>query len=290
MTKQHVGLIGLGKMGAPMAANMAKAGYPLTVFDLSEETKASVAATTGATAAADAVSLARDCDIVITMVPDGKAVRALLIDGGLADAAGNGTIFIDMSSSDPNGTRDLGAEMASRGLKFIDAPVSGGVKGAENATLSIMIGGDPAVIDECEPLLSTMGGQLFRTGTLGCGHAMKALNNYVSAAGVVAAIEALRMGEAFGLDPNHMADILNVSTGRNNTTEKKLKQHVIPQTYASGFSLGLMTKDIATAVAVGKATGQDTPFAEACLAYWADALQKVGPDVDHTAVVDKPKS
>lgn len=290
MTKQHVGLIGLGKMGAPMAANMAKAGYPLTVFDMNEAVKGQVAAATGATAAPDAVSLAQACDVVITMVPDGKAVRALLMDHGLADAAGEGTIFIDMSSSDPNGTRELGKEMAAKGLKFIDAPVSGGVKGAENATLSIMIGGDPAVIDECEALLSTMGGQLFRTGALGCGHAMKALNNYVSAAGVVAAIEALRMGEAFGLDPHHMTDILNVSTGRNNTTEKKLMQHVIPQTYASGFSLGLMTKDIATAVAVGKATGQDTPFAEACLSYWADAMAKVGPDADHTAVVDKPKS
>ncbi len=290
MGKQHVGLIGLGKMGAPMAANMTRAGYPLSVFDMNEETKRGVAAATGATASPDAISLARDCDVVITMVPDGKAVRALLIEGGLADAAGPGTIFMDMSSSDPNGTRELGKEMAARGLKFIDAPVSGGVKGAENATLSIMIGGDAAVIDECEELLSTMGGQLFRTGGLGCGHAMKALNNYVSAAGLVASIEALRMGEAFGLDPNHMADILNVSTGRNNTTEKKLKQHVIPQTYASGFSLGLMTKDIATAVAVGKATGQEIPFAEACLAYWADAMDKVGPDVDHTAVVDKPKS
>lgn len=289
MVKQHVGLIGLGKMGAPMAANVAKAGYPLTVFDMNETVKAQVAAATGAKAAADAATLARDCDIVITMVPDGKAVRALLIDGGLADAAGEGTIFIDMSSSDPNGTRELGKLMAAKGLKFIDAPVSGGVKGAENASLSIMIGGDRAVIDECEALLSTMGGQLFRTGALGCGHAMKALNNYVSAAGVVASIEALRMGEAFGLDPNHMADILNVSTGRNNTTEKKLKQHVIPKTYASGFSLGLMTKDIATAVAVGKATGQQVPFAEACLSYWADAMEKVGPDVDHTAVVDKPK-
>jgi 3-hydroxyisobutyrate dehydrogenase len=290
MTKQHVGLIGLGKMGAPMAANIARAGYPLTVFDLNEDTKRDVAAATGATASPDTVTLARDCDVIITMVPDGKAVRALLIDGGLADAAGAGSIFIDMSSSDPNGTRALGTEMESRGLKFIDAPVSGGVKGAENATLSIMIGGDSAVIDECEALLSTMGGQLFRTGALGCGHAMKALNNYVSAAGAVAAIEALRMGEAFGLDPDHMTDILNVSTGRNNTTEKKLKQHVIPRTYASGFSLGLMTKDIATAVAVGKATGQDIPFAESCLAYWADALEKIGPDADHTAVVDKPKT
>lgn len=290
MAKHHVGLIGLGKMGAPMAANIAKAGYPLTVFDLNEAVKEKVAAEAGGNAAPDTLSLARDCDIVITMVPDGKAVRALLIDNGLADAAGPGTIFIDMSSSDPTGTRQLGEEMAARGLKFIDAPVSGGVKGAENASLSIMIGGDPAVIDECEALLSTMGGQLFRTGALGCGHAMKALNNYVSAAGAVAAIEALRMGEAFGLDPDHMADILNVSTGRNNTTEKKLKQHVIPQTYASGFSLGLMTKDIATAVGVGKATGKDIPFAEACLAYWTDALQKIGPDADHTAVVDKPKS
>ena len=116
----QLGMIGLGKMGAPMAANVAKAGFPLSVFDLNEETKQEVAAATGATAAPDAASLARECDVVITMVPDGKAVRALLIDGGLADTAGAGTVFIDMSSSDPNGTRQLGEEMQARGLKFID--------------------------------------------------------------------------------------------------------------------------------------------------------------------------
>ncbi len=289
MNKPRVGLVGLGKMGAPMAANIVQGGYSLTVFDLNEDAAKQVATSTGAVVAANLQDLARDCGMVIAMVPDGKAVRHLFLDQGMADAASPGTIFIDMSSSDPNGTRALGAEMTARGLKFIDAPVSGGVKGAENGTLSIMIGGDDAVIDACEPLLSTMGGQLFRTGALGCGHAMKALNNYVSAAGVVAAIEALRMGEAFGLDPTHMTDILNVSTGRNNTTEKKIKQHVIPQTYGSGFSLGLMCKDIATAVSIGQSVNQNIPFAESCLTYWNDALETLGPDADHTAAVDKPQ-
>ena len=271
-----------------MATRIAGAGCPLFVFDKDAQQAQDVADACDADPVDAVLNLAQDCGTIITMLPDGKAVRSTLLDTGLADALRAGSTVIDMSSSDPVGTRTLGAVLEEKSLRFLDAPVSGGVPRAKNGTLAIMIGGDEETLEACRPLLSSMGSQLFHAGPLGAGHAMKALNNYVSAAGLVAAVEALRMGEAFGLDPSKMTEILNASTGRNNATENKLAQHVIPKTYGSGFSLGLMCKDLETALGLGAETGIPIPFAEACVAYWNDALEALGPAADHTAVVDKP--
>jgi 3-hydroxyisobutyrate dehydrogenase len=193
-------------------------------------------------------------------------------------------IVVDMSSSDPVATRTLGEELIAAGIRFIDAPVSGGVKRAVDGSLAIMAGGDSATIDAVEPLLAAMGKSIFRTGPLGSGHAMKALNNYVSGAGLVAAVEALRVGQAFGLDPSVMVDVLNASTGRNNSTEVKLKQFVISETFASGFSIGLMAKDIRTADDLAAAMGVPAPLADSTAAIWDEASRSLGTTADHTAV------
>jgi 3-hydroxyisobutyrate dehydrogenase len=193
-----------------------------------------------------------------------------------------GTIVIDMSSSAPLGTRALGGELKAASLPFIDAPVSGGVKRAIDASLAVMVGGDADIIARVEPVLAAMGKDIFRTGPLGSGHAMKALNNYVSAAGLTAAVEALVVGQKFGLDPNVMADILNASSGRNNTTENKLKQFIIPKNFTSGFSVALMAKDIRTADELGAAIGVATPLAEVCAELWGEAAAQLGPAADHT--------
>ena len=289
MPGSRVGFVGIGKMGAPMAARIIGAGFELSVFDSDTAQAETVAAACGADCASALTDLAERCGTVITMLPDGKAVRAVLLESGLADALPAGSLVIDMSSSDPVGTRALGEILSEKGLRFLDAPVSGGVPRAETGKLAIMMGGEAAAVEAATPLLSAMGSQLFHAGPLGAGHAMKALNNYVSAAGLVAAIEALRLGEAFGLDPVRMTEILNASTGRNNATENKLAQHVIPESYGSGFSLGLMCKDLETALGLSAETGVPAPFGDACVAYWKEALEKLGPAADHTAVVDKPE-
>ena len=154
---------------------------------------------------------------------------------------------------------------------MLDAPVSGGVPRAEAGTLSIMVGGDPAVIAGCRPVLQPMAEHIFETGPLGSGHALKALNNLVSAAGLIAAAEALLIGRRFGLDPNVMIDVLNASTGRNNSTENKFKQFVLSRSFASGFSLDLMVKDLTTALDLAHATGTPAPFSAACRELWAAA-------------------
>lgn len=141
----------------------------------------------------------------------------------------------------------LGEELEKRGLNMVDAPVSGGVRRAVDGSLAIMIGGDPASVARVKPVLEALGRSIFETGPLGSGHAMKALNNFVSAAGLTAACEALAVGKKFGLDPEQMVDILNVSTGRNNSTENKMKPFILSGSYDGGFSLALMAKDLRVA-------------------------------------------
>jgi 3-hydroxyisobutyrate dehydrogenase len=277
-----VSVIGLGNMGVPMALCLAKAGFQVTGYDISEASRRKFSAVGGraAISAADAV---KSAEIVITLLPDGKAVRAALEP--LRKDLKPGCILIDMSSSEPLGTRALGEEFIAAGFGFIDAPVSGGVKRAAEGTLAIMAGGDPSTIDRVEPALLAMGRSIFRTGLLGSGHAMKALNNYVSAAGLIAAVEAIQIGQKFGLDPNLMADIFNASTGRNNTTEVKLKQFIISKSFNAGFPLRLMAKDVRTADQLGREMGVPVPFADACAKLWDDAAAALDAAADHTEIV-----
>jgi 3-hydroxyisobutyrate dehydrogenase len=272
-------VVGLGNMGRPMAAALTRAGYTVTGYDISAAARERFTQA-GGRAVTDMASAVRDAAVVITLLPDGKAVRAAVT--AMQPHLSPGTIVIEMSSSAPLGTRALGGEMKAAGFPFIDAPVSGGVKRATGATLAIMVGGDPAVIDRVEPVLAAMGKDIFRTGPLGSGHAMKALNNYVSAAGLTAAVEALAVGEKFGLDPNVMTDVLNASSGRNNTTENKIKQFILSKTFGSGFSVALMAKDVRTADELGAAIGVATPLAEACALLWGEAAAQLGPNADHT--------
>jgi len=274
-----VAVVGLGNMGRPMAASLMRAGYDVIGFDLQPAARERFAQAGGRAAAAMAAAVARAA-VVITLLPDGKSVGAAV--AAMKPHLAAGAIVIDMSSSAPLGTRALGAELNAAGFGFIDAPVSGGVKRATDATLAVMVGGDPAVIARVEPVLAAMGSSIFRTGPLGSGHAMKALNNYVSAAGLAAAVEALAVGQKFGLDPAVMTDVLNASSGRNNTTENKLKQFILPKTFASGFSMALMAKDIRTADELAAAIGVAAPLADACTTLWEEAAQKLGGGADHT--------
>lgn len=277
-----VALIGLGNMGRPMAARLAGAGFLVHGYDSSPASRARAAADRSLKvlpSLEDAVGVA---EAVVTMLPNGAIVRAVVEE--MRPYLKPGAVIVDMSSSDPMGTRALGEELIASGFGFVDAPVSGGVKRAVDGTLAIMAGGEAAGIDRVEPLLQAMGRSLFRTGPLGSGHAMKALNNYVSGAGLIAAIEALEVGRAFGLEPDVIVDVLNASTGRNNSTEVKLKPFVIPETYASGFFLGLMAKDIRTAERLAGALGVNAPLARNCADLWDEAARRLGEGADHTEV------
>jgi 3-hydroxyisobutyrate dehydrogenase len=283
MDEGRIGFIGLGRMGWPMARHLVAGGHALVVLDAAPDRAAAFAREGGAEVASGPGALARRCTTVITMLPDGAAVREVVL-GGLAEAVGASAVVVDMGSSDPAVYPELAAALAARGAELVDAPVSGGVAGAEAATLTIMAGGAPAALERIEPLLRLMGARIFRTGALGSGQAMKALNNLCSAGALILTVEALLIGQRFGLDPALMTEILNVSTGRSNATDKKIAPHVLSRRFDSGFALALMAKDLTTALAIAESSATPTTLAPPTLQIVRDALAALGPGADHTEV------
>jgi len=278
-----IGFVGIGRMGTPMANCLLNAGWQVAVHDLNAAATAPFAGRDGARVAASPADVAAGAGLVITMLPDGKAVRAAVLEG-LAPAMAEGAVLADMSTSYPLETTGLAEALQGTGIHLVDAPVSGGVWRAELGKLTIMAGGDTAVIDRIEPALAAMG-TVYRCGTLGAGHAMKVLNNYLSASGLAAACEAVLVGRRFGLDPDVMADVFNVSTGKNNATEVKLKQQINNGKYAAGFAMGLMAKDLKLAAVLAGDMGVGAPGLRACEALFARAEKQLGPAADHTEVM-----
>ena len=246
----RVGYVGIGNMGGPMAANLARAGNEVVIGDLNQP--AVDAFTTEHETARPANGVAaggQEAEAVFTCLPNGKSVaEAGLGEGGIAEGMAEGSVLVDMSSSAPMGTIDLGKTLSERGIRMVDAPVSGGVPRAVEGTIAIMVGGAKEDIEKVRPALETMGGQIFETGGLGAAHAMKSINNVLSATNLLVGIEALVVGKKFGLDPQNMVDILNFSSGKNSATESKLKEYVLSREFNSGFSMDLMIKDVATAL------------------------------------------
>jgi len=284
--KFPVGFVGIGKMGLPMATRVATHGYPLHAFDAAAGALKAIGTVGGVQAARGLADVGRACEVVILMLPDSNVVQKVLYGAGdaLAPHLKPGTIVIDMSSSSPSVTRALGPRLKAAGVELIDAPVSGGVKRAVDGSLAIMAGGDAAVIARVRPLFLTMGKSIIETGMLGSGHAMKALNNYVSAAGLLAACEALKVGAEFGIAPDKIVAVLNASTGKNNSTENKLMQFIVSGQFNSGFSLGLMKKDINIATDLARSVGAQTLLGDVLLKSWADAEAKFSGAADHTEI------
>ena len=279
---RRVFFIGLGNMGWPMAAQLLKAGFEVSVSDAVAGRAEAFAAEFGGVAAADVAEAAGSADVIITMVPTSGHVVSIVeaIRGRLR----RGQILIDMSSGAPAATQKIAAELEPLGIVVLDAPVSGGVSRAKTGELAIMTGGDSEALDRVDPLLRAMGTTIHRIGPVGAGQAMKALNNLVSAGGFLIAVEALVIGQKFGLDPGVMTDVLNASTGMNNTTQKKLKQFVLSRQFDSGFGLDLMVKDLSIALEVGRDNNAPTPFAALCREIWASAAATLGKGEDHTAI------
>jgi 3-hydroxyisobutyrate dehydrogenase len=280
-----IGFIGLGNMGVPMAANLLRGGYSVFAFDIDSARAAGFAEAHGARSTADLAELGRSVDAVITMLPTGREVRDVLLQrqgGALAAHLKAGACVIDMSSADPVGTRALGRDLAARDIALVDAPVSGGVPRATDGSLAIMIGGDPQAVGMVKPVLARMGQKLFEVGGLGCGHAMKALNNFLAATSFTAAVEAVTVGRHFGLDPATMIDVVNVSTGRSFASENLIKQQVLSGAFGTGFALGLLAKDVGIAADLADQIGVEARVGQLIRQMWAEARDALGGDQDHT--------
>jgi len=285
--KPTVGFVGIGNMGGPMVRRLRVAGFQVRIFDVRTEATAALAAEPGITVAASLADAGDGLGVVIAMLPDSKIVRSAALGSagapGFTQRMAKGGLVIDMSSSYAPDTQSLAADLAPAGLALIDAPVSGGVGKAVTGTLAIMTGGTAANIDRAEPILRAMG-TIHRTGALGSGHAMKALNNYVSAAGLIATCEALVVGQKFGLDPQVMTAVLNASTGKNNTTENKVEKFMLSGKFDSGFALALMEKDVGMAEALAKSLGLGAPELALVRRELAAGLDALGRAADHTAM------
>lgn len=281
--KKRIGFIGLGMMGAPMVQCLVNAGFDLYIDD-ADAARADTLATQ-----AGAQRLTRDnaasLEALITMLPNSAIVESVLLGGGAegwASRLAKGAVVIDMSSSEPERSRKLGAVLEERGLAYLDAPVSGGVKKAKEGTLAILVGGRAEVLTQCMPVLEAMGKSILHIGGAGSGHAAKALNNYVSAAGLAATVEALLVAQRFGIEPDVMTDVLNASSGRSNTSENKAKQFMLSGTFGSGFALQLMNKDLKIAHALAQSVGYPMTLGDTVTAVWGEAAQRSTPATDHT--------
>jgi 3-hydroxyisobutyrate dehydrogenase len=282
---QRLGFVGLGNMGAPMARHLAAAGFQVVAADSNPAALARFCDAVPCERAASLAHLARDCRLVITMLPDGAAVRQVLLgEAGVAAGLAAGSVVLDMSSAEPVATRALASKLAEAALFLVDAPVSGGVKRAVEGKLAIMAGGEPAAIARCARVFAALG-TVFRTGASGSGHAVKALNNYLSAVALAATAEAMMAGGKFGIDPALMLEILNHSTGRNTATEQKYPAYVLPRSFDSGFALGLMAKDLRIALGLAEAVGTPDSLLSECAALWQRAQRQLGFNADNTEIV-----
>ena len=280
-----IGFIGIGNMGVPMAHLLVEAGYQLYIADKSPDAVQRFARAHRCDIPPDFSSLGSACRVVITMLPDGHIVREVLLGKeGVALAMARDSIIIDMSSSSAVGTKKLHEDLEQNKITLIDAPVSGGVKKAVDGTLAIMAGGDKEAVEYCRPMLEVMG-RVFHTGIPGSGHAMKALNNYLSAASLASSSEAVMVGTRFGLDPRLMIEILNASSGRSNSTEIKFPNYILNQQFNSGFALGLLAKDLRLALEIAQTTETPASLLETCAGIWDQAEVRLGGHADHTEVI-----
>jgi 3-hydroxyisobutyrate dehydrogenase len=250
----NVGFIGVGAMGRPMAANLIKKGFTVTAYDASAEALAAIV-NLGAAKAGSSADAARASDVVITILPSSaNVVAAYLGEGGVLEGAAAGRLCVDMSTIDPATSRLVAATACKRGLRFIDAPVSGGVPRAEDGTLAIMVGGDGKDVDEAHPVLAAMGANIIHVGPVGSGEVAKLCNNLIAGVAAVAVSEAFRIAEGFGVDPTVLTDVISKSSGNTFVMEH---MHPVPglvakapanRDYAPGFTTDLMAKDLGLAV------------------------------------------
>ncbi|GAA3696467.1 hypothetical protein GCM10023081_36930 [Arthrobacter ginkgonis] len=277
--------IGLGAMGEPMAANLSKGGAQLSVYDLSEDRRAEVAENLGAVAVPDPVVAAAEQDAVVLMLPSSAVVESLLLEQGLLESLKPGSLVIDMSSSHPDSTRKLAEIAAAQGIRFIDAPVSGGRAKAITGELAIMAGGQDNDFAAALPVLKLLGSKIFHAGGHGAGHAMKALNNLLSATGLAAAAEVMAAGAKYGLRPETMLDILNNSTGSNQATQVKFAKFILSRAFNSGFAMDLMVKDLGIAAEILPENHGEPSIVRSTVQLWQEARRELDDRMlDHTAV------
>jgi 3-hydroxyisobutyrate dehydrogenase len=287
MSKPKIGFIGLGVMGEPMAGHLADAGYRVAVYDVNPACSARVAKTHASVQIMESPQdVAAVAEIVVCMLPSGKYVREVALgDSGLIHGLQSGSIVLDTSSCEPWLTVETARALAAQGISMVDAPVSGAQIGAIEAQLVFMVGGDVESIRRVTPLLEVMGKQMFHLGPVGAGHAMKCINNLITAATFLATAEGLTIGKRFGLDPNVMVDVIGVSTAESWVSRTHIKQRITSRRFDDPFKLGLMAKDVAIAMRLARDLQLPLQLSSRNEELWLAASQQQGDDVSVSNLV-----
>jgi 3-hydroxyisobutyrate dehydrogenase len=278
-----VGFIGLGNMGNPMATNVLKKGFALTVYDLNPNAIRNVVEA-GAKAASSAAEVLERCEVLLTCLPGSPEVEALYLGGaGVLEVAKPGTTLVDLSSVLPSTPRKLEAAAKARGLTFLEAPVSGGVTGARAATLAVMTGGDAAVLERVRPILEAIGANIYHVGPAGAGNTVKAINNMMSTVNACAMMEGLAVGLKAGLDLKIMADIIKASSGNSNALPR-VDRAIMPRNFEPGFKVALMNKDLETFHSIAKELHVPVNFSNIAQQYQQSALAAGLGDKDTSVI------
>ncbi|HEV8448306.1 MAG TPA: NAD(P)-dependent oxidoreductase [Gemmatimonadaceae bacterium] len=282
----QIAFLGLGAIGRPMAARIAASGLPLTVWNRTASRAADFAKEFGARHAATPSDAARDADVVVTCMPTSRDVASLL-DGpdGLMAGLGDGATLIDCTSGDPATSRGIRDRLAERNVGYIDAPVSGGTTGAEKGTLTIMVGGDAAVLERARPVLETFGQKIVHCGEVGAGDAVKAVNNAFLATHILAAAEGLAALVKMGVDPKVALDVINASSGRSNASMNLIPERVITRKFPRTFRLALLEKDVGIAAEVARETRVPAPILQLTADLFRIARGEFGEVADHVEAV-----
>ena len=281
-----VAFLGLGAIGAPMAQHLALDPFELTVWNRTREKAYAFASAYRAKVAATPAEAAAGADIIVTCLPSSREVEALLDgDAGLLAGVDSGALFLDCTSGDPATSREIASRLATRDVAFVDAPVSGGVKGAVAGTLTVMCGGDEKAIERAMPVLQAFGKRIVRCGGVGTGHAVKAMNQALLAIHIWSAGEALASLAKLGVDAGVAHDVINGSSGRSNSSENLFPERVIGRKYPRTFKIALLDKDLGVAAAIVHDQQMPAPFIDLAARLFAEAHAELGEDADHVEAV-----
>jgi 3-hydroxyisobutyrate dehydrogenase len=282
----QVAFIGLGDIGSLMAVHLARAPFSLTVWNRTGSKAREFAASHSARVATSPRDAVRGAEVVVTCLPSSAEVEAILHgEQGMIDSLERGSVLLDCTSGDPPTSRSIAAELAGRGVSFIDAPVSGGTIAAKSGSLTIMWGGDKADFERARPVVEAFGKKIVHAGPVGAGDALKAVNNALLAVHILATGEGLAMLVKAGVDPGVALEVINASSGRSNTSENLIPQRVLTRAFPRTFRLALLDKDIGIAEALGAELGMDIPVLSLAAKRMHEARAALGEDADHVEAV-----
>ena len=284
----NIGFIGLGNMGYPIMLRLCNLEHNLFVYDENLAKFKQLKKTERLICCDNASSVAKKSDVVFTCLPSIENVEYVLLGQknykGICNVLKSGSLCVDLSSSDPLKTKILAKKLKKKNIRFLDAPISGGVTGAIDGSLTVMVGGEETDFNFVKPILKLFGKKILHVGDFGSGQAAKCLNNLCSATGLLIAAECVNVAKSFGIEENLFIDLLNVSTGKNNSTENKIKQFILSKNFDSGFAISLMKKDLASAVKLATDQKVSTPLGAKSLDFWNAATNFLPSESDHTEI------